>query len=172
MADILPAALDACLAPALDFLMDVEAGAAAVLDADGRTATGETKRSLYVDPPAVTGDRVEGGVGASSPHALYVKTGRQPGTPPPYQAIADWVETKLGFPEGEAPYPLVRAIQAAIGERGTDGTDYFGRPIEALLPFFVDAVVGAVAPAVGAAARARMLDTADGFRILLEVGEA
>lgn len=170
--DLLPPILDACQPVALDFLLDVEAGAADVLDADGRVATGETKRSLYVTPPVSDGRQLAGAVGASAPQALFVKTGRQPGTPPPYAPIEAWVEVKLGFGSGNAPFPLVRAIRRTIGERGTDGTDYFGRPIDALMGFFLADLADAASMALGPAAHVAVEETVDGLTLTFEVGLA
>ena len=169
MTDLLTVALDACIPPSYDFLLDVEAGAVDVLNADGRNNHGDTSQSLFVTPPVREGNTVAGSVGASEAHAIYVRDGRRPGTPPPYAAIEDWVESKLGFGQGNAPWPLVRSIQQTIGERGTDGTDFIGRPVEALLGFFLADLGIAVASATGDAVQTTLQETADGLTISLEV---
>lgn len=174
--DLLAPVLDACAPVVLDFLLDVEAGAADVLDADGRTSSGETKRSLYVTPPTSDGAQLTGAVGASAPHAQFVRDGRPPGKWPPYMAIEEWVEREFGF--AEAPYPLVQAVRRKIGERGTDGTDFLGRPIDALMGFFLADLTDTAQRAAGDAANVTLKETADGLgagtgaSLTLEVGLA
>lgn len=68
-------------------------------------------------------------------YLIYVDKGRKKGTPPPIQAIREWVSIK-GFEEG-SEYPIAKGI----GENGIDPTNVIDKSINNVdleLTSFVD----------------------------------
>lgn len=102
--------------------------ARAMLDADGRNATGDVRDELYA---VVTeeGDAVVLDFGSSSGHARWAHEGREPGTPPPVAPIQAWVEVKLGVPV-EENRGIAYVIARKIGDEGTEGSPFLTQPLE------------------------------------------
>lgn len=115
------------------WLLDVEAEAVAALGSAGRNDRGETRQSLFVTPPRLSGSVLSGAVGASAPHAAYVHEGRRPGKRPPIAALKPWVERKLGL-AGQDAERVAFLTARAIGRRGLRGTPFLREPAERLAP--------------------------------------
>lgn len=94
----------------------------------GIGAGGGLAGSIIAGEPEVLADQVIGMVGSPLNYAVPVELGTKPHFPP-LKPLQDWARHKLGLSPEQAEQ-AGRAIQRAIGRRGTKGAHMFGRAIE------------------------------------------
>lgn len=156
---------DAAIA-AVQSVLDVAMPAALLLAAGyiseaaaERTDSGALAQSFLASPATQTGgievtgtlvrDDFSGRVFSSLPYAVVVNDGRRPGpiSRAGIDAIGLWAQRKLGLSEAEADRAKW-AIATEIRLRGTAGTDYFTRGVEAASPHIQQVFAGVSAQIV------------------------
>lgn len=93
-------------------------------------AHGTLSQSMFGEVQAFpNGLGVEGIVGAGQGYAPYVELGTKPHLPP-IEPLVDWVRVKLGL-SGKEGLRAAKAIRWAIGKRGTESAQMFGKTLTA-----------------------------------------